>query len=245
MQLDLEVLTLIVVFGVALWKAQRILEDLKERAWRQLHHAVETSDEAAARVEAAGTADALSLALPVAAGKAGDKAASRLRDIRLADPAFDAGWFLDSARIVYETVLAAFAHGDRELLKDLLTAEVYDTFAREIAGREARGEHVELTFIGLNRADIAEAGVFNGMMQISIAFESELVMATRSAAGEVVDGDPATVMHASDLWTFVRDLASRSLVWKLAATETPASPPPRKRQQDDKQAQPASSLGTA
>jgi predicted lipid-binding transport protein (Tim44 family) len=244
MQLDLEVLTLAIVFGMALWKAQRILEDLKERAWRQLHHATEASDEAAASPEAASTADALSLALPVAAGKPDDKSAGRLNDIRLADPAFDAGWFLDSARIVYETVIAAFAHGDRELLKELLTAEVYDIFAHEIAGREARGEHVELTFIGLNRAEIVDAGVFNGVMQVSVDFESELVMATRDASGTVVDGDPAHIMLASDLWTFIRDYASRSPVWKLAATETPAPPPPRTRKQAEKQGQP-SSLGIA
>ncbi|MGE0062164.1 MAG: Tim44/TimA family putative adaptor protein [Xanthobacteraceae bacterium] len=242
MQLDLEVLTLIVVFGVALWKAQGIMDDLRERAWRQLHHAIETADETAASVEAAGTADALSLALP-AAGKQAGKAADRLQDIRVADPAFDGRWFLDSARIVYETVLAAFAHGDREVLKDLLTAEVYDAFAPEIAGREARSEHVEFTFIGLDRADIADAGIFNGLMQITVAFESELVMVTRDAAGAVVDGDPASIMHASDLWTFVRDLASRSHVWKLAATETPTPPP--ERRQDEKPGQPAPSLGIA
>jgi predicted lipid-binding transport protein (Tim44 family) len=243
MQLYLEVLTLVIIFGMALWKAQQILEDLKERALRQLHHATDASEEAATGAEAASTADALSLALPVAAGKPEDKLAGRLNDIRLADPAFDTGWFLDSARIVYETVIAAFAHGDRELLKDLLTAEVYDAFAHEIAGREARGEHVELTFIGLDRAEIVEAGVFNGAMQVGVAFESELVMATRDATGAVVDGDPAHVMVASDLWTFVRDLASRSPVWRLAATET-QPPPPRHRKQADKQGQP-SSLGIA
>jgi predicted lipid-binding transport protein (Tim44 family) len=243
MQLDLEVLTLAIIFGMVLWKAQRILEDLKERAWRQLHHATDASEEAAAGAEAASTADALSLALPVAAGKPDDRLAGRLNGIRRADPAFDAGWFLDSARIVYETVIAAFAHGDRELLKDLLTAEVYDAFAHEIAGREARGEHVELTFIGLNRADIVDAGVFNGAMQVGVAFESELVMATRDTTGAVVDGDPAHVMVASDLWTFARNLASRSPVWKLAATETPI-PPPRHRKQTEKQGQP-SSLGIA
>jgi predicted lipid-binding transport protein (Tim44 family) len=223
MELDLNSLTLIIVFGVALWKAQRILEDLRERALHQLRHPSDTANEVPAEAEAAGLADALSLAPPVTAGKPNDSVARRLHDIRVADAAFDTKWFLDSARIVYETVLAAFAHGDRELLKELLTADVYDAFAQDIAGREVRGDHVELTFIGLNRSEIVDAGIFNGVMQVTVAFESELVMATRSSAGKVVDGDPARVIVASDLWTFARDFASRSPVWRLAATETPAS----------------------
>ncbi len=45
--------------------------------------------------------------------------------------------------------------GDRKILKDLLSRDVYDGFERAIVERENRGEKVETTFVSIDRADIA------------------------------------------------------------------------------------------
>jgi predicted lipid-binding transport protein (Tim44 family) len=58
-------------------------------------------------------------------------------------------------------------------------------------------------------------------MQIVVAFDSEIVMATRNSTGFVVAGEPAQVMNASDLWTFVKENPARP-IWRLARTESPA-----------------------
>src|SRR5262249_19679092 len=70
-----------------------------------------------------------------------------LREIAAADPAFDAGLFLSGAKVAYETIVGAYAHGDRETLRNLLSAEVYDSFNAVIAERESRGETAEFSFV--------------------------------------------------------------------------------------------------
>ncbi|KAB2855721.1 MAG: calcium-binding protein, partial [Bauldia sp.] len=54
---------------------------------------------------------------------------------------------------------------------------------------------------------------------VTLRVVSQLVSATRNAAGEVIDGDPETVAEVKDVWTFARDTRSRDPNWKLVATE--------------------------
>ena len=50
-------------------------------------------------------------------------------------------------------------------------------------------------------------------------FDSELVRAMRAGDNTVVDGDPAKIVTATDLWTFARRLPSRNPNWTVVATE--------------------------
>ena len=54
------------------------------------------------------------------------------------DSSFDPRHFLSGARSAYEMIVLAFANGDRRALKDLLSAEVYDSFDSAIKDRERR-----------------------------------------------------------------------------------------------------------
>jgi predicted lipid-binding transport protein (Tim44 family) len=241
MELGANELAVLIILAVAFWKIRQVLEDLERRASHQLHQSILAPGEAGSQPGAVrGAIDSLNPTSANVDGKLNDGLASRLDDIHLADPTFEVSRFLDSARIVYETVVVAFANGDRELLRDLLAPSVYDAFALDIAGREARAEHAETAFVSLKRADIVDAGIFNGRMQITIAFESELVTATRDSAGVVVAGDPTRVVIVGDLWTFTKDSASRSPVWKLAATESLAD-----SHHEETQQQPVCQLGIA
>ena len=53
-----------------------------------------------------------------------------LTQIAVADPRFDPQEFVSGARIAFELILTAFASGDREALKPLLSPEVYGNFDR-------------------------------------------------------------------------------------------------------------------
>jgi predicted lipid-binding transport protein (Tim44 family) len=136
-----------------------------------------------------------------------------------ADPSFDPGHFLDGAKIAYEAIVMAFAEGDRATLKDLLANEVYEGFTRAIAERESRGEKVQSSLVGIDKADIVEAEVKNRTAYVTVKFVSELISVTRDAEGEVVEGDPKKVREVTDIWTFCRDITSKNPNWKLVATE--------------------------
>ena len=58
--------------------------------------------------------------------------------------------------------------------------------------------------------------------QVTTKFVSQLISATLSKSGAVIEGDPKQVREITDVWTFERDIGSRDPNWKLAATEEPA-----------------------
>ncbi len=78
----------------------------------------------------------------------GDLAAG-FRKIKAADRGFEPTEILSGARIAFELVLGAYASGDTNALKPLLSAEVLDNFTQPIREREAAGETLEHTLIGV------------------------------------------------------------------------------------------------
>ena len=146
--------------------------------------------------------------------------AAPARDWRgIAEPGFDPRAFVEGAKRAYETVVVAFAKGDRKTLRSLLSREVAEGFERAIADREKRGETAETTFVSIDRADIVAVEVRNRVAQITVRFLSNLINATRDASGKVIDGSAEAVVEVPDVWTFARTLGSRDPNWQLVATE--------------------------
>ena len=136
-----------------------------------------------------------------------------------AEPGFDPRHFLSGGRAAYEAIVLAFAAGDRATLKDLLSRDVFESFTNAIAEREGKGETVETTFVGLDKAEIKEAQIKGKTLQITVKFLSKLITATRNAKGEIIDGAIDKVIDVTDVWTFAREVDSRDPAWKLIATE--------------------------
>jgi predicted lipid-binding transport protein (Tim44 family) len=138
-----------------------------------------------------------------------------------ADNSFDPDGFVKGARQAYEMIVTAFAEGNRKALKNLLSKEVFDGFAGAISDREARGEIIDQSFVGINKADLLEAELKNGTAQVTVKFVSELISATRDRAGAVISGDTKKIKEVVDIWTFAREVASRDPNWRLIATQAP------------------------
>ncbi len=151
---------------------------------------------------------------------AGSALNSALKQILSVDRSFEPEPFLEGARAAYEMIVMAFADGDKKALKNLLSREVYEGFVTAIDDREKRGETIESTFVGIDKAEIVEAALKNSTARVTVKIHSQLISATRDKAGEVVDGDPAKVSEVIDIWTFARDTTSRDPNWKLVATES-------------------------
>lgn len=152
--------------------------------------------------------------------------AARLTDILKLDRAFDPEQFLRGARQAYEMIVTAFAEGNKRTLRDLLSADVFDSFSRAISERDGRGHVIDQSFVGINKADILEAEVSpKGVASITVRFVSQLISATRDRAGAIIDGDDSRIKDVTDIWTFSRDISSkearRNLNWKLVGTQAP------------------------
>jgi predicted lipid-binding transport protein (Tim44 family) len=150
----------------------------------------------------------------------GSKAWAGLDAIAAADPAFAIKPFAEGAKSAYEMIVTAFAEGNREVLRNLLSPEVFESFAAALAEREKRGEKVTTTFVSIDKVMIDDAGLNGRTAEIKIHFTAQMITATRDQAGTVIDGSPDKVVQIDDIWTFARDTGSRDPNWKLAATET-------------------------
>lgn len=143
---------------------------------------------------------------PVAAAVTGGTAGEGVAAIERADPTFEPGYFVQGARSAYELIVGAFAKGDRDALRGLLTPRVYDSYAAAIAAREEKGgPGPEL--VRLKSAEIVEAELRGDAARITVKFEAELA---EGAHG---------VRDARERWTFERDVRSQDPNWLLARVQ--------------------------
>ena len=135
-----------------------------------------------------------------------------------ADPSFTPKSFLDGAKQAYEMIVTAYAAGDRAMLKNLLEKDVFEGFQRAIGEREAAGQTVDFTFVGLPKVEISEAEYDRKNVLVTVRFHAEVVSATRDKDGNLVDGNADQVQTIADEWTFARNPKSRDPNWKVVTT---------------------------
>jgi predicted lipid-binding transport protein (Tim44 family) len=143
-----------------------------------------------------------------------------IRSLIDADPAFNPSEFMKGARAAYEMIVMAFAEGDRNSLKNLLSREVYDGFEAAIKDREVKGERMNSTFVGINKAEMLSAAIKGTEAFLTVRIVSQLISATYDKQGTLIDGHPEEVAEVKDIWTFARDTRSRDPNWKLVGTES-------------------------
>ncbi len=147
----------------------------------------------------------------------GSPLARALTEIQLADRNFEAKTFLAGARMAYEMIVTAFARGDKRELEPLLAEDVEREFFAVIDGRAQRGEHVDLSFVGIRTAEITEAALQGRLAEITVRVVSEIISCTKNADGAVIEGDPVTIVEVRDLWTFSRDTRGSDPNWQLVS----------------------------
>ncbi len=151
--------------------------------------------------------------------KEGEPLALVLEQIREKEPAFTVSHFLEGAGAAYEIIVTAFAAGDKKALRPLLTREVFQGFSSAIDERRARGETLNLTFVGLDDARIVKGEMKGKKALLTVKFVSEVITSLVNGKGEIIEGDPERITRVTDIWTFERPVPSRDPNWKLAATE--------------------------
>ena len=150
------------------------------------------------------------------------KVKTGLTQIRLADPSFDLNQFLAGARAAFEMIVQAYAAGDKEALRPLLADDVFAGFAGAIDQRSVDGHTLDTHLMGIESAEVVEAGMQGNMARVSVRFASEQVNVVRDADGKEIDGDATTAEEVVDIWTFERDTRSSDPNWTLVETRTPS-----------------------
>jgi len=143
----------------------------------------------------------------------------RLMRIVNADPNFDPPKFLETAERSFRTIVTAFAAGDRNALRGLLSDTVYQTFDAAIAAREAANERHRTEVKAILSAVIEDAELVGNNAAVIVRFTSDQINLTLDATGNPVTGTEA-VTELVDLWTFERVLGSKDPTWRLAAARS-------------------------
>jgi predicted lipid-binding transport protein (Tim44 family) len=139
---------------------------------------------------------------------------SGLAALKARDPSFDTAHFLSGAASAYETIVRAFAAGDRETLAKLLSQDVLADFEGAIAAREAEGRSDSVEFIQKPRADLERTDVDGDTVRAAVRFLAEFRSRTKGPEGEAVDD-----RRTAELWTFERSLKSKNPNWTLVRVD--------------------------
>ncbi len=143
-------------------------------------------------------------------------AAGGMEAIRRAEGSFHPETFTEGARQAYQMILAAFAEGDRDTLKSLLSPKVYEQYVAAIASREERGLRQVSDLVRLEKAEIEEASLNDGVAKVVVRFEAEIATGLTDADGAVVEGDPSRIGKSVEDWTFERRIEADDPTWFLA-----------------------------
>jgi predicted lipid-binding transport protein (Tim44 family) len=146
--------------------------------------------------------------------------AASIAGLKARDPNFDPVRFLEGARQAHETIVRAYAAGDRETLRPLLTPTVMSSFEAGIAAREARAETEVAEFLHPARADLELASAEENRATAKVRFLAELRNTVTSA--DAAAEPQVEERRVAELWTFERTLGASDPNWVLARTE-PAS----------------------
>lgn len=141
--------------------------------------------------------------------------------IQEADRDFDPDGFLEGAQGAFEMIVGAFAAGDKDALRPLLSDEVMRGFTQAIDDRASRAETLDTTIMRMLSATIDEAELQGRTAFVTVRFESEQVNVVKDSEGRIIEGDPAQAERIVDMWTFARNTRATDPNWTLVSTEAP------------------------
>ena len=130
--------------------------------------------------------------------------------------------FLKGAKIAYETIITDFSDDDNKLIKSkpLLSKKIQDQFNLALKERDKRGHFAEITFIGVNSADIKEHKNTNDILKVTVDFVAEVITCIKDKDKKIVSGNPDKIKKIYDTWVFSRDTRSNNPNWQLVDIQT-------------------------
>ena len=130
--------------------------------------------------------------------------------------------FLKGAKIAYETIITDFSDNDNKITtsRSLLNGQIYSQFNEALKQRSSRGHFAEITFIGVNSANIKEHNKANSVLKVTVDFVAEVITCIKDKNKKIISGDPEKIKKIYDTWVFSRDTTSANPNWQLVNTLT-------------------------
>ncbi len=150
----------------------------------------------------------------------GSESAKALAAMKMAEPGFAVGPFLEGSRGAYEMILMAFENGDLSEVRSFLSDEIAEAFQDVINQRAAQGLTVEANFVGVREIALKSASFDRATNEgeVTVRFVGELTSVVRNSDGDVIEGNANEIKRQKDSWTFARIMGSNDPNWQLVAT---------------------------
>ena len=125
--------------------------------------------------------------------------------------------FLNGAKIAYETIITDFSDDDNKLIKSkpLLSKKIESQFNEALKERSKRGHFAEITFIGINSANIKEHKKIDNILKVTVDFVGEVITCIKDKDKKIISGSPDKIKKIYDTWVFSRDTRSTNPNWQL------------------------------
>jgi len=125
--------------------------------------------------------------------------------------------FLVGAQIAYETIITDFSDDDNKITKSkpLLSNQIHDQFKKALEERSSRGHFAEITFIGINSANIKEHKKTDNILKVTVDFVAEVITCIKDKDKKIISGSPDKIKKIYDTWVFSRDTRSSNPNWQL------------------------------
>ena len=124
--------------------------------------------------------------------------------------------FLKGAEIAYETILTAFANGDKNKLKNLLTPEMVTNFEEAINLRNKEKIKSEFTFIGIKESNVEKYNKIKNELFATVKVVSEVISVQKDKDDKIIEGNPDKIKQVTDYWKFSKNILKNSPNWYLS-----------------------------
>ena len=103
-------------------------------------------------------------------------------------------------KMVFFKVSSSFANGDIKALQELLTADVFEAFKKQIEDRQGKKNILDFMLICFSSVKVLQRDKEKNSFLME--FVTEQVNVLKDSAGKVLEGDPMTVQSIKDIWSF-------------------------------------------
>ena len=124
--------------------------------------------------------------------------------------------FLKGAEIAYESIITSFAKGNKEMLKKLLTSEIYSNFEQAIDHRNKEKIKSELTFVGVKESGVEKFEKKDNEFIATVKIICEIISVKKDNNENIIEGNPDIIKTVTDYWKFSKNITSKNPNWFLA-----------------------------
>jgi len=144
---------------------------------------------------------------------------NELSKIHKIDPSFAVDEFIVGAKKAFEFIINKYSDENIKPLKNLLSADIFKMFDKQINSRAKKNENLDVNIIGIKEAKIEDVSIKSSVASIKVKFSSEQVQVIKNDKGKIVSGDGNQILSIVESWFFSKDLKRKGPNWVLEKIE--------------------------